>query len=85
MLQFERWKIWTISLLCALGLVYAAPNVMPQSWREALPSWWPKETVNLGLDLRGGSYLLLRADVDGLKDTWLKNLEADVRKLLRAE
>ena len=66
MLHIEKWKIIFILLLTVLGVLYAAPNVMsPQAktWLvDHMPSWLPSSTVNLGLDLQGGSHLLLEAD-----------------------
>lgn len=66
MLHLERWKIITIIVLSLLGIVYALPNVLPHAQRDWLadnmPAWLPSRTVNLGLDLRGGSHLLLQAD-----------------------
>ena len=35
----------------------------PDASFDALPGWLPKNALNLGLDLQGGSYLLLE-DVD---------------------
>lgn len=58
-------KIITV-ILCLLALVYAAPNLMPASvlapLQASLPRWMPVHPVNLGLDLQGGSYLLLKVD-----------------------
>ena len=66
MLYIERWKLILIALICALGFVYAAPNVfLSRGDAEAqgdLPFYVPYRTINLGLDLRGGSYLLLQVD-----------------------
>jgi preprotein translocase subunit SecD len=65
MLRFERWKVILVLLITILGVFYAAPNLAPpqtQAWLETLPTWMPSSTVNLGLDLRGGSYLLYEAD-----------------------
>ncbi len=84
MLHFNRWKISAIVGICLLGFIYALPNLLPASMLRSLPSWWPQQTLSLGLDLRGGSYLLLEADVGELKQEWLTTIEADARKLLRA-
>ena len=67
MLHIEKWKIVLVMILSLLGALYALPNVLPQekqAWLEShLPSWMPARTINLGLDLQGGSHLLLEADV----------------------
>ncbi|MDE1152764.1 MAG: protein translocase subunit SecD [Micavibrio sp.] len=66
MLHFEKWKVILTILLSIIGVAYAVPNVLPPeqlSWaQEHLPDWMPTRTVNLGLDLRGGSHLLAEAD-----------------------
>ncbi|MCA8907867.1 MAG: protein translocase subunit SecD [Rhodospirillaceae bacterium] len=71
MVYFARWKIILIVALCLLGVVYAAPNVVfdrqtSTELRESLPGFLPVRQVNLGLDLQGGSHLLLRVDWSGL-------------------
>ncbi|MGQ9368431.1 protein translocase subunit SecD [Azospirillum sp. A39] len=67
MVYFAKWKIVLVLLVCALGAVYAAPNLLSRQTVEelqtSLPSWAPTRTVNLGLDLQGGSHLLLEVDV----------------------
>ena len=49
-------------LLIVLGLLSALPNVLPTSVANKLPTWYTETTVSLGLDLQGGSHLLLEAD-----------------------
>ena len=66
MVYFAKWKIILVLLVCALGLLYAAPNLMSrqtvEQLQQALPDWLPSKQVNLGLDLQGGSHLLLSVD-----------------------
>ncbi|ODP39440.1 protein translocase subunit SecD [Sphingomonas turrisvirgatae] len=62
MLDFPKWKVWAVWLTIALGILCAIPSLMPGSVRQHWPSWVPQPTVNLGLDLAGGSYILLEAD-----------------------
>ena len=63
MLYFSRLKVYLILGLCALGLVFAAPNLMSRERAEALPTWLPHKQISLGLDLQGGSHLLLEVDI----------------------
>jgi preprotein translocase subunit SecD len=63
MLNFPRWKIWGISLICAFGVLLAIPSFLPQSVSAYLPRFAQAIHVNLGLDLAGGSQLLLEAQV----------------------
>ena len=86
MLHFERWKIWSILAVCLFGLMSALPNFYPDAAIRNWPSYLsliPHNKINLGLDLRGGSYLLLEANVDKLKQNWLDSLINDARKGLR--
>jgi protein-export membrane protein SecD len=83
MLYFSTWKTVAVLALCLLGVVFALPNVLPQSARDAYPSWFPARTVTLGLDLQGGSQLLLEVDGDALRKTRAAAVQDDVRRLLR--
>ncbi len=85
MLTIARWKVITSLVLCLLGLIYAFPNFLSDENLKKIPSWLPHERVNLGLDLQGGSHLLLEVDVKaGLKERLSFTLDA-LRKTLRAE
>lgn len=53
-------------LLILFGLLSALPNVLPDSVSQRLPSWYAQNQVALGLDLRGGSHLLLEVDTRNL-------------------
>ncbi|QDX25718.1 protein translocase subunit SecD [Sphingomonas suaedae] len=63
MLDFPKWKIWSVWLTILVFTLCAVPSFMPQSVRANWPGWVPQPTVNLGLDLAGGSYILLEADM----------------------
>lgn len=88
MLYIERWKTYFIAIIAVLGVLYALPNVMGKqtvAWMQAnLPSVLPVQTVNLGLDLRGGSHLLLEVETDAVVDEKMQALldqtRADLRK-----
>ena len=62
MLYFSRWKTITIWAVVLLGVIFAIPNVLPQSVRDSLPEWLPNRPMTLGLDLQGGSHILLAVD-----------------------
>lgn len=61
-----RSRAVVYGLVIVLGLLSALPNVLPASLQDKLPDWYGDTTVSLGLDLRGGSHLLLEADVGEL-------------------
>ncbi len=81
MLQVARWRIMLVALITVLGAVFAAPNFLPQRLRDALPSFM--HTINLGLDLQGGSQLLLEVDVAQLKQQQLENIADQMAQALR--
>ncbi|WP_127523743.1 protein translocase subunit SecDF [Mesorhizobium sp. Z1-4] len=85
MLYFSRWQSIAIWLVVLVGIAYAVPNLLPQSTRDALPDWAPKQPLTLGLDLRGGSHILLQVDRDSLLTDRLETVRDDVRTLLRDE
>lgn len=84
MLDFPRWKSIGISLILLLGVLFSIPTFLPEQTRSALPSFMQAK-VNLGLDLAGGSHLLLEADLNDLRKTQLDNMEKTVRTAMRGE
>jgi SecD/SecF fusion protein len=79
MLALSRWKIALVVASVLFGLIFTLPNLVPPS---TLPSWAPQQRLNLGLDLQGGSYLLLEVNTDALNQERLTNLTEDVRTKL---
>ncbi len=82
MIHLSRWKVILLALSFAFGLFFAYPNVLTAEQKAALPGWLPKSGVNLGLDLQGGSYLLLEVDVPAMREQRLTNLGEDARTVL---
>jgi preprotein translocase subunit SecD len=85
MLRFEPWKIALVCIIALLGVLYAAPNLLPRQEADSLPSWLPHKQINLGLDLRGGSHLLLEVDVESVIAEHMEALVDDARAALRGE
>ncbi len=83
MLYFSRWKTVLIWLSVVLAFLYASPNVLPPSTFASLPNWAPQNPLTLGLDLQGGSHILLRLERDDLIVDRIKTTRDDVRRLLR--
>jgi len=83
MVYFAKWKIIAILALCALGFVFAAPNFIGAKQAESLPAWIPHQQVSLGLDLQGGSHLLLEVEVETVVREYLESLVDQVRVELR--
>ena len=85
MLHFSNFKITGIALLLLLGVLFALPNFMREETRLSLPGIIPSGTLNLGLDLQGGSHLLLSVDTDTVQRERLEDLTSDIRLALRGE
>ena len=83
MLYFANWKVILICAICAAGVLLSIPNLFTEQQLAQLPSWLPKKQVALGLDLRGGSYLLLQVDVAAAERERLNSVEESVRNALR--
>ena len=83
MLNIPTWKKILILLVCALGFIYSAPNLIhgeKRAWmQENLPGLIPHKTVNLGLDLRGGAHLLYEVDVNVVEKERADQLLSDLR------
>jgi len=83
MLHFTRWKTILIWLTVAAGVLFASPNLIPRHVLDALPSWVPKQQMTLGLDLQGGSHILLQLDRNDLVEERLETARNDIRGALR--
>jgi protein-export membrane protein SecD len=81
MLYFTRARTLGIMALCALGILLSLPNLAPRP--KFLPSFVPWTQVHLGLDLRGGSYLLLQLDFNAVVQQDLNTLVDETRQAMR--
>jgi len=94
MLRFSRAKIIATLGLILVGLTLAVPSFFSPEQRKSfvagLPSWFPSwvvptRAIVLGLDLQGGSQLLLEVDQNELIASQAKALRDDVRRVLQQE
>jgi len=89
MVQYPRWKMISTVIICLISLAYAAPNLLSREVTDALAEkysrWLPVHPVNLGLDLQGGSYLLLKVDLAAAHRDRMNNLLDSVRESLLKE
>ncbi|PLP60915.1 protein translocase subunit SecDF [Mesorhizobium loti] len=83
MLYFSRWKAILIWLAVAVTFILAAPNLIPADTLAKLPNWVPKKQMTLGLDLQGGSHILLQIDQNDLVKDRLEASRDEIRTLLR--
>ncbi|TPG55125.1 protein translocase subunit SecD [Sphingomonas glacialis] len=77
MLDFPRWKVVSILGFLACLMALAVPSFLPDS----VTSKWggfPHPKVNLGLDLAGGSYMLIEADTDELVKNRLEAMREQI-------
>ncbi|MEG8099005.1 protein translocase subunit SecD [Candidatus Liberibacter brunswickensis] len=72
-------------MICCLGVGFALPNFLPQSILDKFPSFIPKHRVSLGLDLQGGSHLVLEVDEDDLINGCLNLYLDELRYFLNKE
>ncbi|HEY5226610.1 MAG TPA: protein translocase subunit SecD [Methylovirgula sp.] len=89
MLRFATWKIVAILMMTATAFFVIVPSLLPPQTRSAvinaMPKWIPVRTIVLGLDLQGGSHVLLEVDSASLIKTEVQNMRDDLRRVLRQE
>jgi preprotein translocase subunit SecD len=83
MLQFSGFKKTLVIMICLLGVLYASPNLIRSDFSVDLPTFAPGKKVSLGLDLQGGSYLLLQVDLNVVILEYLESITSSVRQQLR--
>ncbi len=82
MLHFSRWKALAILLSSLIVCLFTVPSLMsPQSYQQ-LPSFLQRKLV-LGLDLQGGSHILLEVDSNAVRKERIESLRDDMRRVLR--
>ncbi|MGA7389369.1 MAG: protein translocase subunit SecD [Pseudolabrys sp.] len=82
MLYFTRWKATAIILTAFIVCLFAVPNFLPEKMVQSWPKWAQRHVV-LGLDLQGGSHILLEVDSNAVRKEKLETLRDDVRRVLR--
>jgi protein-export membrane protein SecD len=85
MLNLRPWKISIIVLTLLVGVIAALPNLFSRAQLDAMPDWLPKQQITLGLDLQGGSHLLLEVDIKTVIDEFLNGVVDSVRGTFRKE
>lgn len=82
MLYFTRWKALGVILTALIVCLFAVPNFFPDATVKTWPKWAQRHIV-LGLDLQGGSHILLEVDSNSVKKDKLDQVRDDVRRVLR--
>ena len=83
MLDFPRWKVASIVALLVALMLLAVPTFVPDRILGALP--FPHPRVNMGLDLAGGSHLLLEADPTEIAANRLDTMREEITGELRRD
>ncbi len=86
MFGYPKWRAWTVIVISLLGVFFCIPNFIPSDiYQEKVPKsmqeWW--RPMPLGLDLQGGSHLLLEIKIGDLVNERLNSLADGTRSSLR--
>ena len=82
MLFFTRWKAAAILITALVACLFTVPNFFAESTVRNWPAWAQRHIV-LGLDLQGGSHLLLEVDANAVRKEQLQSINDDVLRVLR--
>tara|TARA_B100001057_G_scaffold345498_1_gene346610 strand:- start:164 stop:1714 length:1551 start_codon:yes stop_codon:yes gene_type:complete len=80
MKNYPLWKSFTVISLVFLGILFSIPSIV---YNDDTENWFLKNKINLGLDLQGGSYLLLEVQLDVLYNEELENFSDSIRLISR--
>ncbi len=83
MLHFPRYKIIAILASVLLAMLFALPNAVTPAWQATIQKTIGAKPMTLGLDLQGGSNVVMEVDKADLKDQLLQQLSSDIRASLR--
>jgi SecD/SecF fusion protein len=81
-MRFSRFQTIFVSLVALFGILLALPNLLPDSVKQNWPSWLPGQEMVLGLDLQGGSHLLLQVNRESIIEERIRELRRDARSVL---
>jgi len=82
MLYISRWKMLAILATTFVVCAFAIPNFLPKDVVDSWPKWAQRHVV-LGLDLQGGSHILLEVDSNAVRKEKIEALRDDVRRVVR--
>ena len=84
-MRASKWAILAYVAVTIFGILAALPNVLTPAQQQQYAAFLPVPPVTLGLDLKGGSHLVLEVDAAGLRRARLNTLLDDIRGALRTE
>lgn len=82
MLHFSPFRTAIIAIVALAGILFTLPNLLPADLRAVWPGFLPNKTVTLGLDLQGGTQLLLQVNREQIVTERVKELRRDARSIL---
>jgi len=82
MLYFSRAKALAILLTALVACSFTIPNFFSEQVVKGWPAWAQRRLV-LGLDLQGGSHILLEVDLNDVRKQRLDTLRDEVLRTLR--
>ena len=82
MVQFKKWQVLLVTIFSFFAIFFSLPNFLSKDVLEKIPII-PKEKIILGLDLQGGSYLLIEVNTKSLVSERLESYSDDLRKSLK--
>ena len=82
MKNYPLWKSLLVILVIFTSIIFTIPSII---YSEEPSNWFLEKKINLGLDLQGGSYLLLQVESDVLFKEELENISGNVRQISRKE
>ncbi|MEX1179511.1 MAG: protein translocase subunit SecD [Cucumibacter sp.] len=83
--QFSPLRTAIILIAAIAGALFTLPNLLSTQTLDALPGWLPKQQMVLGLDLQGGSHLLMQVNRQEIIDERIADLRRDARSILANE
>tara|TARA_B100000575_G_scaffold191503_1_gene154547 strand:- start:399 stop:1949 length:1551 start_codon:yes stop_codon:yes gene_type:complete len=78
--NYPIWKSFTVIVFVLLGIIFSIPSII---YNDDSENWFLNNKINLGLDLQGGSYLLLEVKLEVLYQEELENFSDSIRLLAR--
>ncbi len=82
MLQFSPFRFALVTIVTIMGILFTLPNLLSENTLNSFPDFMPKNKIVLGLDLQGGSHLLLQVNREDIISERIKSLRRDARSIL---
>ncbi len=82
-MKTSKWALFVTAAIILFGVLAAVPNVLtPEQQAKFGKVYPPANPVTLGLDLKGGSHLVLEVDAAALRKARMDVLLNDTRAIL---